>query len=126
MIIFDTLSELESYVPALKDLVHVITLLDRSIPYRDKPGTYSCPEKNSVTYVVDSFMTGQKGHEFSVEKGKVAVLVTLEGEQIVSLDDGGKVFIMAEGRFIALSEGTYRKGISTSLPSAVKDVVFTL
>ncbi len=125
MIIFDTLSELENYVPALKDLAHVITLLDRSIPYRDSPGVYNCPEKAEVAYLVDAFMTSPKGYEFTVPEGKTSVLVTLEGEQIVSSLEGDKVFIMAEGRFLALSSGVYRKGLASSLPAAVKDVVFT-
>jgi len=126
LIIFDTLSELESYVPALKDLSHVISLLDRSLPYREEPGVHYCPEKRSISYLVDSFMTSTEGYEFTVPENSFAVLVTLDGEQLVSTRENDKVFIMAEGRFLVLSEGVYRKGICSSLPSEVKDAVFSL
>ena len=124
MIIFDTLSELESYLPALKNLINVITLLDRSIPYRDKAGVYSCPENKDVTYTVETALTSSKGIEFTVPKDKVAVLRTLEGEQIVSTLDHEKVFILSEGRFLALSEGSYRRCVSVNLPVEIKDVTF--
>ncbi|MCR5732860.1 MAG: hypothetical protein K6G51_07985 [Sphaerochaetaceae bacterium] len=126
MIIFDTLSELESYLPALKNLINVITLLDRSIPYKDKAGVYSCPENKDVTYSVDNLLTSSKGVEFTIPEGRKGVIVTLEGEQIVSDLNHEKVFILSEGRFLALSEGTYRRGISVNLPIDIKDVIFII
>lgn len=126
MIVFDVLSELESYVPAVPDLKHVITIMDRSLPYEKGTGVYACPESEKVSYRVDSYMTSTKGVELTVEKGTEAVVIALDGEEMVSSAAGDEVFILTEGRFLLLSEGTYKRGTAVNLPSSVKDVVFTL
>ncbi len=125
MIIFDTLSELESYLPAVPLLKHVITIMDRSLPYEESVGEYVCKEEAAVTYQVDAFLTSDKGVSFTVSHGKQAVLIALEGEEIVSSEDSQSAFVMSEGRFILLGEGHYKKGMTRSLPEAVKDVIFT-
>ena len=55
--IFDTLSQLETYVPVVPAMAHVITVMDRSLPYERKDGTYACDEDESVTYRVMSAMS---------------------------------------------------------------------
>lgn len=126
MSIFDVLSELESYVPAVPALRHVITIMDRSLPYEKGTGVYTCPESDKVSYKVDSFLSSDRGIEFTVEPGTEAVVIALDGEEMVSSLSGDQVFILTEGRFLILSAGSYKRGISPNLPASVKDVVFTL
>ena len=102
--IFDTLSQLETYVPVVPAMAHVITVMDRSLPYERKDGTYACDEDESVTYRVMSAMSSSGGFEFEVKAGEGALIVALDG---------------------LLGEGRYRRGVSTSLPADFRDVVFT-
>ncbi len=126
MIIFDTLSELESYLPAVPLLKHVITIMDRSLPYEETVGEYTCKEESKVTYQVDAFLSSDKGISFTVPSGMQKVLIALEGEEIISCEDSSTVLVMSEGRFALLGEGHYKKGMTRSLPEAVKDVIFNL
>ena len=123
--IFDTLSQLETYVPVVPAMAHVITVMDRSLPYERKDGTYACDEDESVSYQVTSAMSSKGGFEFEVKKGEGALVIALDGEEVVSDMDASSVFILCEGRFLLLGEGRYRRGISTNLPSRFRDVVFT-
>ena len=109
--IFDTLSQLETYVPVVPAMAHVITVMDRSLPYERKDGTYACDEDESVTYRVMSAMSSSGGFEFEVKAGEGALIVALDGEEVVS--------------FLLLGEGRYRRGVSISLPADFRDVVFT-
>ena len=125
MIIFDTLNELESYLPPIPALKYIITVMDRSLPYEKSMGDYACPEKDEIKYHVDTFLTSKEGFAFTVKEGSLALLVCLDGDEILSSTNREDVMVMSEGRFAILSEGVYHRGISTNLPTTIKDVLFT-
>lgn len=124
MIVFDTLSELESYENSFHELRNVIEIMDRSLPYNQGEGSYVCPENKAVTYDVEMVMTGDKGVLLKVPSGKKAVVITLEGEMVAATLSSDRVFILSEGRFLLVGEGEYRVALSTNLPTEIKYTVF--
>lgn len=126
MIIFDVLSQLESYVPAAPLLKHVITIMDRSLPYKEEPGVYTCKEESSVSYTVEKLELSPGGKEFTVSEGERAVIITLNGDQIVSSSNSETVYKMPEGRFLLLSPGAYKKGMVDTDYMVIDMVTFRL
>ena len=126
MTVFDTVDQLESYLSAFPYLQHVIDILDRSLPWEKGNGFYSCEENSEVTYTVSSAVSSAHGYAFEVAEDSLAVIVTLEGEQLVSSPDSFSVFVLSPGRFVILDQGTWKRGVSPNLPSAFSDVVFHL
>ena len=123
--VFDILSELESYENSFPEIRNVIDIMDRSLPYEKGEGTYSCPENDRVTYSVNEILTSDKGISFNVEANHSALIITLEGEQVVSSNDVDKVFILSEGRFLLLNEGFWRIAMTPNLPAQIKYCIFT-
>lgn len=122
--IFDILSELESYENSFPEIRNVIDILDRSLPYEKTEGTYICPENDKVTYSVSEILTGDKGISYSVEKNHKALIITLEGVQVVSSSNVDKVFILSEGRFLLLDEGLWKIAMTSNLPAQIKYCIF--
>lgn len=122
--VFDILSELESYENSFPEIRNVIDIMDRSLPYEKGEGTYSCPENDRVTYSVNEILTSDKGISFNVEANHSALIITLEGEQVVSSNDVDKVFILSEGRFLLLNEGVWKIAMTPNLPAQIKYCVF--
>ena len=122
--VFDILSELESYENSFPEIRNVIDIMDRSLPYEKGEGTYSCPENDRVTYSVNEILTSDKGISFNVEANHSALIITLEGEQVVSSNDVDKVFILSEGRFLLLNEGFWRMAMTPNLPAQIKYCIF--
>lgn len=122
--IFDILSELESYENSFPEIRNVIDIMDRSLPYEKSEGTYSCPENDKVTYSISEILTGDKGISYSVEKNHKALIITLEGVQVVSSSDVDKVFILSEGRFLLLDEGLWKIAMTSNLPTQIKYCIF--
>ena len=123
--IYDTLSQMESYQTCFRNLAFVISILDRSLPYDKPDGSYVCEENRDVTYVTQSYVTSSKGLPFTVKKGECALLAALDGECLVSTGDSSAVFKVMEGSFILLTEGEYKKGLSANLPSGFREVHFS-
>ena len=122
--VFDILSELESYENSFPEIRNVIDIMDRSLPYKKGEGTYSCPENDRVTYSVNEILTSDKGISFNVEANHSALIITLEGEQVVSSNDVDKVFILSEGRFLLVNEGVWRMAMTPNLPAQIKYCIF--
>lgn len=122
--VFDILSELESYENSFPEIRNVIDIMDRSLPYEKGEGTYSCPENDRVTYSVNEILTSDKGISFNVEANHSALIITLEGEQVVSSNDVDKVFILSEGRFLLLNKGVWRIAMTPNLPAQIKYCIF--
>lgn len=118
--IFDILSELESYENAFPEIRNVIDIMDRSLPYEKPEGSYVCPENSKVTYSVSEILTGDKGVLLNIESNHKALIITLDGVQVVSSIDVDKVFILSEGRFLLLDEGEWKIAMTTNLPSQIK------
>ena len=122
--VFDILSELESYENSFPEIRNVIDIMDRSLPYEKGEGTYSCPENDRVTYSVNEILTSDNGISFNVEANHSALIITLEGEQVVSSNDVDKVFILSEGRFLLVNEGVWRIAMTPNLPAQIKYCIF--
>ena len=122
--VFDILSELESYENSFPEIRNVIDIMDRSLPYEKGEGTYNCPENDRVTYSVNEILTSDKGISFNVEANHSALIITLEGEQVVSSNDVDKVFILNEGRFLLVNEGVWRIAMTPNLPAQIKYCIF--
>ena len=71
---------------------------------------------------ISKILTSDKGILLKVDKK--AIVITLEGEMVVSSKDVDKVFILSEGRFILLDEGEWRICMSSNLPTNIKYCVF--
>lgn len=123
MIVFDTLSELESYEGVFPSIRTIIDVMDRSLPYEQGDGEYDTPEKSSVRYVIDSFLTSDKGFEAVKVPGKHVMEIVLEGDEMISLS--GSVLRMQTGRFaIYPGDADLRRGLSYALPEHTRTVRF--
>lgn len=123
MLVFDTLSELESYQGVFPDIAHIITVMDRSFPYEQGPGRYEVPEKKEVKYLIDTAMTSDKGFMAPHYPGKTIMEIILEGEEVLSVEDS--VLKLAPGRFALYSgDSEVKRGVSFSLPVFFKAVRF--
>jgi hypothetical protein len=122
--VFDTLDELETYLPLCPNLMHVITVLDRALPYDQADGVYSVPECKDITYKVETFVTGP-GLETEKRAGVITVEITLKGDQFVSFKEPESVYRLSIGRFL-LSDGGYRRAIAPNLAEEIKTVRFYL
>ena len=123
MIAFDTLAELEAYAQVFPEVSIIITVMDRSLPYEAEPGRYDTPEKSDVRYIVDEFLTSDKGFA-SHDCGEKRVMeIVLDGEEVVSVD--GSAFHLAEGRFLIYpADSQIKRGVAYALPSYCKAVRF--
>lgn len=123
MLIFDTLSELESYQGICPEIAAIITVMDRSLPYEEGPGRYEIPEHKEIKYLIDTAMTSDKGFEAPLNEGRKVMEIVLEGEELVALS--GSVIKLAPGRF-ALYEGGIKakRGVAPALPGFFKAVRF--
>ena len=123
--LFDILENLEWYVGLYPSLERVIGIMDRSLPYRDEPGSY---QVDGVSYEVLSYPGGR---DSMVKRANHTQLhCVLEGEELLSLEENGlpSVVIMAtEGRFVILREGeSYKNSMQMANDRNVKKVIFTL
>ena len=122
MIVFDTLSQLESYEGVFPEIRTIIDVMDRSLPYEEGDGKHKTPEESNVSYIIDTFLTSSKGFESDLEDCSVMEIV-LEGDEIVAID--GSVFRMQPGRFLLYSASrSVKRGLSYSLPEHTKAVRF--
>ena len=122
MMVFDTLSELESYEGAFSEIRTIIDVMDRSLPYDQGAGRYKTPEESTVSYIIETFLTSSKGFEAEKDGGRVMEIV-LEGDEMVSID--GSVFRLQPGRFLLYDPSeNIRRGLSYALPEHTKTVRF--
>lgn len=123
MIVYDTLSELESYLGPFPEIGVIISVLDRSLPYQEGPGRYDTPEKSDVVYLIDEFLTSSSGFSPEIFSGKRVMEVVLDGDEIISV--AGSVFRMGEGTFLIYEgDAETKRGMCWSVPSHAKAVRF--
>ena len=78
MIAFDTLSELESYAGAFPAIGVITGVMDRSLPYDQGAGRYDTPEKSDVSYIIDEFLTSQRGFPAETHDGNLVMEIVLD------------------------------------------------
>ncbi len=123
--LFDILENMEWYLSLYPSLERVIGIMDRSLPYRDEPGSY---QVDGLSYEVLSYPGGSDSMIRRADHTQLHCI--LEGEELLSLEQNEEpaVVIMAtEGRFVILREGEfYKSSMQMANDRSVKKVVFKL
>ena len=123
MIVYDTLSYLESYTGPFPAINTIISVMDRSLPYDQLTGRYDTPEESDVKYIIDEALSSDKGFESGLYEGKRVMEIVLEGEEVVSA--ASSVFRLSEGSFLIYSgDEAVKRGIMYALPVHFKAVRF--
>lgn len=143
--IFDTLDQLEMYIPLLPALRVVADVMDHDDVYDKEPGTYSTYDKK-VSYTVMEYRTSQS-RQFEFHKDHTSVQIVLKGQELMSTtwrelkrqcenfnstSDVGfldaepiSVLQATQGRFSVFFPGEpYKAGVSYGEPAVVKKVIF--
>ena len=143
--IFDTLDQLEMYIPLLPALRVVADVMDHDDVYEKEPGTYSTYDKK-VSYTVMEYRTSQS-RQFEFHKDHTSVEIVLKGQELMSTtwrelkrqcenfnstSDVGfldaepiSVLQATQGRFSVFFPGEpYKAGVSYGEPAVVKKVIF--
>ncbi len=123
--VLDVLDTLEWYRVLHPRMQGLITILDRSLPYDDEPGSYTV---DGITYEVVSYTTDALGKVETALETEVHVL--LEGEELISLQENGLPRVVnrfSTGMFVLFHpQEQYRHRQMQNSTTAVKKVVFRL
>lgn len=146
--IFDTLENLEMYIPVLPQIKTVAEAMDHDNIYDIGCGKYKTPDEN-VTYEVSEYLTAESDKPFVFHKKTTVVEIVLSGSELMSttwreLKDGAPAFDKktdtgifaaepitvlqaAQGRFAVFFAGEpYKSGIANGNSAMVKKVVFCI
>lgn len=144
--VFDTLDQLEMYIPVVPKLRLIADIMDHDDLYEKECGSYTTKDPD-VTYTISQYMTTSGGKQFEFHKDHTDVQIVLKGQELMSttwrelknqcetFDAKGDVgFFQAEpttvlqatqGRFAVFFPGEpHKSGISAGEVSPVKKVVF--
>ena len=146
--VFDTLDQLEMYIPLLPAIRVVADTMDHDELYDKAPGRYSTRDPK-VTYTIYEYMTSDADKPFEFHRDHSDVMIVLSGQELMSTswrelknqsqafdarDDVGffqaepvTVLQAAQGRFAIFFPGEpHKSGIAAGEPSLVKKVVFKI
>lgn len=146
--IFDSLDQLELYVPVLPALRVVASVMDHDDVYEKECGTY-CTYDEKVSYVVSEYRTSAGGKQFEFHKKHTCVQIVLKGQELMSttwrelknqcenfnnssdigFTDAEPISVLqaTQGRFAVFFPGELHKtGVSFGEPSLVKKVCFRI
>jgi len=144
--IFDTLENLEMYIPVLPQLKAIAGAMDHDNIYDLGPGKYKTPDEK-VTYEVCEYTSSKSDKPFVFHKNTTVVEIVLSGVELMSttwreLKDQADVYDKktdtgvfpcepvtvlqaSQGRFAVFFAGEpYKSGISYAEPVSVKKVIF--
>ena len=144
--VFDTLDQLEMYIPILPALRLVADIMDHDDLYEMQCGSYK--SKNSkVTYTISEYVTSAVDKPFEFRKDLSEVHIVLKGQELMSTtwrelknqsesydakNDIGffqaapvSVLQATQGRFAVFFPGEpHKTGVCAGEPAVVKKVVF--
>ena len=146
--VFDTLDQLEMYIPLLPAIRVVADTMDHDELYDKAPGRYSTRDPK-VTYTIYEYMTSATDKPFEYHREHSDVMIVLSGQELMSTSwrelknqsqafdakaDVGffqaepvSVLQAAQGRFAIFFPGEpHKSGIAAGEPSLVKKVVFKI
>ena len=146
--VFDTLDQLEMYIPLLPAIRVVADTMDHDELYDKAPGRYSTRDPK-VTYTIYEYMTSATDKPFEYHREHSDVMIVLSGQELMSTSwrelknqsqafdakaDVGffqaepvTVLQAAQGRFAIFFPGEpHKSGIAAGEPSLVKKVVFKI
>ena len=121
----DLLDNLEWYRALHPAMQGIITIMDRSLPYDDKAGSYTV---DGISYQVMEYESSVTGELDQASGNQVHIL--LEGEEILSLQREALVEVVTQctiGMFVLFRKGErFRYKQNRNTQTKVKKVVFTL
>lgn len=146
--VFDTLDQLEMYIPLLPAIRVVADTMDHDELYDKAPGKYSTRDPK-VTYTIYEYMTSPADKPFEYHREHSDVMIVLSGQELMSTSwrelknqsqafdskadvgffqaDPVTVLQAAQGRFAIFFPGEpHKSGIAAGEPSLVKKVVFKI
>jgi len=146
--IFDSLDQLEMYIPLLPALRVVADVMDHDNVYDKECGTYSTYDGN-VSYVVSEYRTSSGGKQFEFHKNHSYVQIVLCGQELMSttwrelkgqcdhfnassdvgFTDAEPISVLqaTQGRFAVFFSGElYKTGVALGEPALVKKVTFKI
>lgn len=146
--IFDTLENLELYLPLLPQIKTIAGAMDHDNIYDLPPGHYTTPDPN-VSYDIYEYTTGSSEKPFEFHKNHTVLQAVLSGNELMSTswrelksqaiafdDKTDTGFFTAEplsaiqasqGRFLVFFPGEpYKTGVSAVSEEKVKKIVFTV
>ncbi len=144
--VFDTLDQLEMYIPILPAIRVIADTLDHDELYDKPAGSYTTRDPK-VTYKIIEYMTSSADKPFEFHKDHSDVMVVLSGQELMSTSwrelkkqcetfDSKKdvgffqaepisVLQAAQGRFAIFFPGEpHKSGVAVGEPAPVKKVVF--
>ena len=146
--VFDTLDQLEMYIPLLPAIRVVADTMDHDELYDKAPGKYSTRDPK-VTYTIYEYMASATDKPFEYHREHSDVMIVLSGQELMSTSwrelknqsqafdakadvgffqaDPVTVLQAAQGRFAIFFPGEpHKSGIAAGEPSLVKKVVFKI
>ncbi len=146
--VFDTLEQLEMYIPVLPAIRLIADIMDHDDLYDMAPGSYKTKDPK-VTYKILEYMTSSSDRPFEYHKDHSDLMIVLSGQELqstswrelknqsISYDektDTGyfnaepiSVLQAAQGRFAIFFPGEpHKSGIAAGESSLVKKVVFKI
>ncbi len=143
--IFDTLDQLEMYIPLLPALRVIADVMDHDDVYDKEPGTYTTYD-SKVSYTVMEYKTSLS-RQFEFHKAHTSVQIVLKGQELMSTTwrelkqqcntfnaaadvgflDAEPISVLqaTQGRFAIFFPGEpHKTGVSYDSPAIVKKVVF--
>ena len=146
--VFDTLDQLEMYIPLLPAIRVVADTMDHDELYDKAPGKYSTRDPK-VTYTIYEYLTSAADKPFEYHREHSDVMIVLSGQELMSTSwrelknqsqafdskadvgffqaDPVTVLQAAQGRFAIFFPGEpHQSGIAAGEPSLVKKVVFKI
>lgn len=144
--VFDTLDQLEMYIPILPAIRVIADTLDHDELYDKPAGSYTTRDPK-VTYKILEYMTSAADKPFEFHKDHSDVMVVLSGQELMSTSwrelkkqcetfdekkDVGffqaepiSVLQAAQGRFAIFFPGEpHKSGVAAGEPALVKKAVF--
>ncbi|MBQ3728563.1 MAG: YhcH/YjgK/YiaL family protein [Spirochaetales bacterium] len=144
--VFDTLDQLEMYIPLLPAIRVIADTMDHDELYDKAPGKYTTRD-SKVTYTISEYMTSTADKPFEFHKDHSDVMIILSGQELMSTSwrelksqsqafdskvdvgffqaDPITVLQASQGRFAIFFPGEpHKSGVALGEPSLVKKVVF--
>ena len=146
--VFDTLDQLEAYIPVLPAIRAVADTMDHDELYDKAPGKYSTRDPD-VTYTISEYLTSSADKPFQYHKDHSVVEIVLSGQELMSTSwrelkkqslsydkeadvgflEGEPLSVLqaSQGRFAVFFPGEpYKSGVAAGSPSPVKKAVFRI
>ena len=144
--VFDTLDQLEMYIPVLPSIRLIADIMDHDDLYSLPCGTYKTKDEK-VSYTITEYMTSAADRPFEYHTNCSILMIVLKGQELLSTSwremkkeslsfdrEKGLGFVQGEpisvlqatqGRFVVFFPGEpYKSGVAMGESAPVKKVVF--